>query len=191
MILPSKKYLISILVYWRERPVFRRGRTKDTHVAHAGARLPKMAKHCFGSARRLGIRIWYKADLPLEEQLDIWPPLPNVPIAIWADSGRSHYDDNNIISALEHNSRICRIELSDISCSETCSEMESVLAAMHRLFPALTYLRLARGLTRCFGRLLYAFFFSSQKQYLYSRRNLPSINLMLYVMGNLFTGLLK
>jgi F-box-like len=69
----------------------------------------------FGSARRLGIRIWYKADLPLEEQLDIWPPLP---IAIWADSGRSHYDDNNIIAALEHNYRICRIDLWDISCSE-------------------------------------------------------------------------
>ena len=74
--------------------------------------------------------------MPLEEQLDVWPHLP---IAIWADSGRSHYDDNNIVAALEHNFRICRIDLWDISCSE----MENVLAAMHRPFPALTYLRLA------------------------------------------------
>ena len=96
----------------------------------------KWRRIAFGSARRLGIRIWYKADLPLEEQLDIWPPLP---IAIWADSGRSHYDDNNIIAALEHNYRVSRIELWDISCLE----MENVLAAMHRPFPALTYLRLA------------------------------------------------
>ena len=92
----------------------------------------------FGSPRRLGIRLRYKSRLPLKNMLDIWPPFP---IAIWADSGFWQYKDDNIIAALnsEHNDRICRIRLWDISSSE----MEKILAAMHRPFPSLTCLTLA------------------------------------------------
>jgi hypothetical protein len=92
----------------------------------------------FGSTRRLGIRLWYKANLPLEEMLSMWPPLP---IDIWVDTGKCYYEDTNIIAALdsEHNDRISRINLWDI----LWSEMEDVLAAMHRPFPALTCLVLA------------------------------------------------
>ena len=93
----------------------------------------------FGSPLRLGVRLWYKADLPLEEELDIWPFLP---IAIWADTESSSccHDDNNIIAAFdsEHRDRISRIEL----WSFPGWQWEKVLAAMHRPFPALTYLSL-------------------------------------------------
>ena len=92
----------------------------------------------FGSTRRLGIRLWYKAKFPLEEMLSMWPPLS---INIWADTRKCSYDETNIIAALdsEHNDRISRINLWDI----LWSEMENILAAMHRPFPALTCLVLA------------------------------------------------
>ena len=92
----------------------------------------------FGSPRGLGIRLWYKAELPLEEELlDIWPPFP---IVIWADMQRSwdNYDEN-IVAALEHNDRIGRIDLRDFPRSQ----LENILAAMHRPFPAMTFLQLS------------------------------------------------
>ena len=92
----------------------------------------------FGSPRRLGIRLWYKADLPLAKLLNMWPPLP---IDISADILKGYYRIDDIIAALnsEHNDRISRIDLWDIPWSE----MENVLAAMHRPFPALACLVLA------------------------------------------------
>ena len=103
----------------------------------------------FGSPLRLGVRLWYKAYLPLEEQLDIWPSLP---IAVWADtesSKGSNYDDDNIIAAFdsEHNNRICTIGLWNFPGWQ----MEEVLAAMHRPFPALTYLSLGLDV---YGRMM-------------------------------------
>jgi hypothetical protein len=83
----------------------------------------------FGSPRRLGIRLWYKADLPLEKLLNMWPPLP---IDIWADTLKGYYHNDDIIAALnsEHNDRISRIDLWDISslgsrCSVIISDIKS------------------------------------------------------------------
>jgi hypothetical protein len=48
---------------------------------------------------------------------------------------------DNVIVALKHNNRICRINLCDIPRSQ----LEKVLAAMQQPFPALTYLRFQPG----------------------------------------------
>jgi hypothetical protein len=88
----------------------------------------------FRSPRRLNLRLYPTISTPVRETLDVWPP--HLPIVIWT------YDDawsvDNIIAALEHNHRICTIELVDLSGSN----FENILAAMQRPFPELTRLRL-------------------------------------------------
>ena len=96
----------------------------------------------FGSPRRLGIRLWYKSELPLQEMLDIWPPLP---ITIWANPPlmQGWYDENNIIAAFnsKYNDRISRVQLRDFPKFQ----LEEILAAMHQPFPALSFLGLGLG----------------------------------------------
>ncbi|KAF8488327.1 hypothetical protein F5888DRAFT_1878580 [Russula emetica] len=87
-----------------------------------------------GSPLRLDLRLFCTDTTPVKETLAVWPPLPIV-------IGR--YDEStqmdNIIVALEHNDRVCQINLVDI----TNSQMEEVLAAMQQPFPALTKLRIS------------------------------------------------
>ena len=85
----------------------------------------------FGSPRRLRLRLHCKASTPVRETLGVWPQLP---IAIW-NNGYEKWGVGNIIAALGHNNRICRITLPDIPNPQ-------VLAAMRQPFPALTHLRL-------------------------------------------------
>ena len=82
-----------------------------------------------GSPRRLGLRLFCTDRTPVKGTLAVWPPLP---IAI-----RQYMPTqmDNIIGALEHNERICRMDL-DV----TNSQLKQVLAAMHQPFPALTKL---------------------------------------------------
>jgi hypothetical protein len=70
----------------------------------------------------------------VRETLDIWPPLP---IALQY-YGNEMWDVDNILAALEHNDRICQINLFDIPRSQ----MEKILAAMQQPFPELTSLHL-------------------------------------------------
>ena len=110
---------------------------------HAWCRLAHVCRKwrdlVFGSPRRLGIRLWYKGGLPLQNMVDIWPPLP---IAIWANPQlmRGRYDESNIIAALdsEHFDRIYGIQLWDFPSWQ----LEEVLEAMHQPFPALSFLGL-------------------------------------------------
>ena len=70
----------------------------------------------------------------MREMLGDWPLLP---IAV-----RCHLEFgsvNNIIAGLEHNERICELGLFDI----TSRQLEMVLTATHRPFPALISLELA------------------------------------------------
>jgi hypothetical protein len=67
----------------------------------------------------------------VKEMLHIWPPLP---ILVW--SRRSGAVDN-VIAALEHRDRVCRIYLNLRS-----SQLERFAAVMQEPFPALTYLHL-------------------------------------------------
>ena len=88
-----------------------------------------------GSARRLNLRLHYRARTRVREAVDIWPLFPIV--ISGNDSQESGVD--NVIAALEHNDRVCGVELWDVQCFQ----MEKVLAAMQVSFPALTYLDLA------------------------------------------------
>jgi hypothetical protein len=58
-----------------------------------------------GSLHRLDLRLFCNATTPVKETLAIWPPLPIV-------IGRLDYPRmENIIAAVEHNDRVCEIEL--------------------------------------------------------------------------------
>ena len=84
----------------------------------------------FGSPRRLNLRLRCTNRTRVREMLGIWPLLP---IAV---RGRGLTD--NIIAALEHNDRICQLILFGISSGQ----LEKVLTAIQRPFPALTRLEL-------------------------------------------------
>jgi hypothetical protein len=66
--------------------------------------------------------------------LHIWPQLP---ISV-STRGDKLWGVKNVIAALEHTDRICTININNISRSQ----LERVLAAMRRPFPALKYLHL-------------------------------------------------
>jgi hypothetical protein len=85
----------------------------------------------FGSPRRLVLRLCCQAGTPVKDKLDVWPLLP---IVIQDYGGVRNVD--NIVAALEHKNRICKIDL----ISLPSSQLEKVLAVMQQPFPALTSL---------------------------------------------------
>jgi hypothetical protein len=91
----------------------------------------------FGSPRRLNLQLYCTARIPVRETLDVWPPLP----IIIGSHGHEKWGVDNIVAALEHNDRICELNLFDIPSSQ----FKKVLAAMQQPFPALTYLGLWLG----------------------------------------------
>jgi hypothetical protein len=90
----------------------------------------------FGSPRRLNLQLYCKASTPVRKTLDVWPLLP---ILIWVDSHKT-WGVDNIVAALEYNDRICTINLFHVRIPS--SQMEEIVAALHRPFPALTGLDL-------------------------------------------------
>ena len=88
----------------------------------------------FGSPRRLNLRLRWTNRILVKEMLGVWPLL--LPIAVRSDLEFS--SANNVIAALEHNDRICELGLFDISSRQ----LEMVLTAIHRPFPALECLEL-------------------------------------------------
>ena len=96
----------------------------------------------FQSQRRLDLRLLCTYKTPARDTLDVWPPLPLIiqdPYGIpyhWNDTSGA----DNIIAALEHNDRVCQIDL----CRLTSSPLEYVAgsAAMQKPFPELIHLRL-------------------------------------------------
>jgi hypothetical protein len=88
------------------------------------------------SPRRLNLRLCYKNSIPVMEMLDIWPLFP-ISIRVYRDEMWDLPMDN-IITAVEHNDRVCELALYDF----TSSQSEEVIAAMQRPFPALTCLEL-------------------------------------------------
>ena len=88
----------------------------------------------FGSPRRLNLRLRWTNRTRMRDMLGDWPLLP---IAV-----RCHLEFGsvrNIIAGLEHNERISELGLFDI----TSRQLEMVLTAIHRPFPALICLELA------------------------------------------------
>ena len=90
----------------------------------------------FGSPRRLCLRLYCRARTPVREMLDVWPRLP---IVIRHD-GYHILGVDDIIAALEHNDRVCEIDLG--SGHIPSSQWEKVLATMQVPFPILTGLKL-------------------------------------------------
>ena len=88
----------------------------------------------FGSPRRLNLRLHCKARTPVRKTLDVWPLLP---IFVRSD-GHENWGVDPIIAALEHNYRICQLDLHDVPGPQ----LEIVWAAMQQPFPALTRLQL-------------------------------------------------
>src|ERR1700679_2915681 len=97
----------------------------------------------FQSPRRLHLRLLCTPQTRVRDVLDVWPPLPLIirdPYGIPKHrNGTSGVD--NIIAALEHNDRVCQIQLRHLT---TSSELDYITdsAAMHKPFSELTDLRL-------------------------------------------------
>jgi F-box-like len=79
----------------------------------------------FSSPLRLDVRLYVTGRTSVKEMLDIWPPLP---IAI-----SSYGLGDNILAALEHRDRICRINLR----TESLANFERLSAVMQKPFPVL------------------------------------------------------
>jgi hypothetical protein len=95
----------------------------------------------FQSPRRLNLRLLCTRKTPVRDTLNIWPPLHLIirdEDDIFDDE-RSKVD--NIIAALEHNDRVCQIELGFFSSSQF--EYVTDSAAMRKPFPELTDLHLS------------------------------------------------
>jgi hypothetical protein len=110
----------------------------DTYLKQAWHTLVHVCRKwrdvAFGSPRRLNLRLVCGVTTPARETLDVWPLLP---IIISAHSFSTTWDVGNIIAALEHNDRICKILIFDVPSSGT----ETVLAVLQQPFPALTDLQ--------------------------------------------------
>ena len=86
----------------------------------------------FASPRRLNLRLYCGIGTPVRETLGVWPRLP---IVVWAHleeiTSRDRWRVENIVAALEHNDRICEIDI-------PTPNLEDVLPALQQPFPALT-----------------------------------------------------
>jgi len=96
----------------------------------------------FTSPRRLDVRVVYTPKGQVKVMLDTWPNLL-IHIFAYGYSGFPHYKKNihNLVAALEHSDRICQVQLMQFSCSE----LERILPAMQKPFPALTSLFITCG----------------------------------------------
>ena len=88
----------------------------------------------FGSPHRLNLQLFCTGRKPVRKILDIWPPSPIIISGYY----RKITGEDNIVAALEHNDRVCRIHLQEVSSSL----WEAVLAATQEPFPALTDMEL-------------------------------------------------
>jgi hypothetical protein len=97
----------------------------------------------FQSPHRLNLRLYCTPKTLARDTLDIWPPLP----LIICDPGDMRPPDD-IIAALEHNDRVCQIQLLDLGRLELGYVTDS--AAILKPFPELTYLYLHRSVDSVF-----------------------------------------
>jgi hypothetical protein len=86
----------------------------------------------FASPRHLNLRIACTDETQVREKLDVWPALP----IVISGSCRSYTCNDNIKAALEHNDRVCQIELS------LMWELGNIFEALKEPFPELTVLKL-------------------------------------------------
>ena len=89
----------------------------------------------FASPRRLDVQVFYMLKRQVNAMLDIWPNLPIEISALRSEEMRAR-DIKNLVATLKHTDRICQIQLKDFSCFE----LEGILPAIEKSFPALTSL---------------------------------------------------
>jgi hypothetical protein len=94
----------------------------------------------FQSPLRLNLQLVCTSYIRVRDTLDIWPPLPLI-IQDIRVFGINSTGVDNIIAALEHNDRVCQIDLNCWFSPERESVMYS--AAMQKPFPELTDLRVS------------------------------------------------
>ena len=87
----------------------------------------------FGSPCRLDLKLLCDAWTPVRKMLSIWPPFPIV-IRSWSPGS----GEDNVVAALEHNERVCEIELEGVPSPL----LEKFLVAKQQPFLALTHLKL-------------------------------------------------
>jgi hypothetical protein len=94
----------------------------------------------FQSPHRLNLRLVCTPNTPVRDTLDTWPPFPLIihdsdDVLILRSCWKDTSDVDNIIAALEHNDRVCKI---DLKCL-TRSRLEYVAdsAAVQKPFPEL------------------------------------------------------
>jgi hypothetical protein len=90
----------------------------------------------FQSSRRLNLRLFCTPKTPAEDTLDIWPPLPLIVV----DLCKASLGAKNILAALKHNHRMCKITIMCDLDSELKYYTNST--AMQKPFPELTDLSL-------------------------------------------------
>jgi len=93
----------------------------------------------FASPHRLDVRVFYTPARRVKAMLDIWPNLPIHISAHGYKASRWYGEKENLIAALEHTDRICQIQFHAFSSSE----LERILSAMQKPFPALTRLAIS------------------------------------------------
>ena len=89
----------------------------------------------FASPLRLDLKILCKSGTPVRKNLGIWPALPIV--IKYIDRRITNGDEDNIVTALEHVDRVCKVWLGGRD-----SELERISTAMRKSFPVLTDLRI-------------------------------------------------
>ena len=97
----------------------------------------KWRKVVFGSPRRLNLRLHCRAGTPVQETLDVWPATLPIVVMVYGDEV---WDEDDIVAALEHNDRVCAIDLWPGYVPN--SQLEKLFATMQQSFPALTRLQL-------------------------------------------------
>ena len=92
----------------------------------------------FGSPRHLNLQLLCTAKTPVREKLDIWPSLPMLV--------HNHHHCfptqmlDNLVAAIEHNDRVCGI---DLTAFHVLRQLEKIVSVMQVPFPELTDLKLA------------------------------------------------
>ena len=90
----------------------------------------------FQSPRRLSLQLLCTPETRARDTLDIWPPLPLIIRDFDGIFDNEHSVLDNIIAALEHNDRVCQIQLRYLTSSQLGYVTDS--AAVLKPFPGLT-----------------------------------------------------
>ena len=89
----------------------------------------------FGSPRHLNLQLFCSSRTPVKKMLDAWPALPIVVYYPYKDLDYQDQNMVNLIAAIKHNDRVCKI---DFCTFHDVSQLEEVVSAMQVPFPALT-----------------------------------------------------